>query len=245
MKNKQHVQLPNSMTENKLIAPQDLLVYASIKRFMNKETRTAFPSLDTISKVSGASVPTVRKCIENLINAEYIKLEKKGRQNIYYFTTYKNFEPFSYDFLDKDDLSFTEKAYIMASQQYMFKDPEIHNGKISYSDKEMSNKINMSPSTISRCNKSLSQKDYLQIIKTSNKDSETGLATSEKIFMLNELEQAIIFTLQDHENKINKHESEIESLKKDVKLLQSALSNKEYLQKRLNELEQYSKKILL
>jgi hypothetical protein len=26
------------------------------------------------------------------------------------------FEPFSYDFLDKQDLSFTEKAYLIASQ---------------------------------------------------------------------------------------------------------------------------------
>lgn len=204
---------------------------------MNKETRIAFPSLKTIADVSGASIPTVRKCIANLEKAGYIIVEKKGRQNIYRFTTYKNFEPISYEFLDKKDLTFTEKACVMPSQQFMFKDPNTYEGKISLSDKEWADKINVSPSTISRCNKSLSEKGYLQIVKTGVKDSETGLAINEKIFALDKLGQAVIFTLQDHENRISNTESEIASLKKDIKILHNTLNDKAYLQQRLKELE--------
>ena len=37
--NKQHVQLPNNMTLETILTPQDLLVYVSIKRYMNNETK--------------------------------------------------------------------------------------------------------------------------------------------------------------------------------------------------------------
>ena len=40
--NKQHVQLPNNMTLETILTPQDLLVYISIKRYMNNETKEAF-----------------------------------------------------------------------------------------------------------------------------------------------------------------------------------------------------------
>ena len=51
--NKQHVQLPNNMTLEAILTPQDLLVYISIKRYMNKDTKEAFPSLLTISSQPG------------------------------------------------------------------------------------------------------------------------------------------------------------------------------------------------
>lgn len=37
------------MTLDEDITPQDLLVYVAIKRFMNKDTKEAYPSLATIS----------------------------------------------------------------------------------------------------------------------------------------------------------------------------------------------------
>ena len=114
---------------------------------------------------------------------DYFKIEKRGRQNYYIFSDYQKFEPFSYDFLDKEDLTFTEKAYIIASQQYMFKD-EKGIGKISYTNSELSEKINMPESTISKCNRSLTTKEYLSIIRCEKHDPETGLAIQEKIFHL-------------------------------------------------------------
>lgn len=220
-KNKQHVQLPNSMTELKIITPQDLLIYLSIKRYMNSKTKEAFPSLLTISRMAGASINTIRKCVNNLQQAGYLEVVKRGRQNIYKFLKYDNFEPFSYDFLDKQDLSFTEKAYLIASQQYMFKDDG--EGKISMSNKELSKKINMSESTISRCDKALEEKEYLQIINSSNRDLETGLKIREKYYRLNSLQQAIVFVLKNHEDRISENTEEINNLKKEIESLKNQM----------------------
>ena len=217
---KRHVQLPNNMP----LTPQDLLIYLSIKRYMNNETKEAFPSLLTISKVSGASINTIRKGIENLKREGYIETYKRGRSQIYKFIKYTNFEPFSYEFLDKEDLSFTEKAYLVASQQYMFKNDGV--GKLYLTNKELSKRINLSEPTISKCNKSLEKKDYLSIIKTDKVDSLTGLKINEKVFHLNELEQAIVFALQNHEDRIEKNENTIKSLQKELQELKKVLENK-------------------
>lgn len=232
--NKQHVQLPNNMTP--ILTPQDLLVYISIKRYMNNETKEAFPSLQTIAEKCGASIPTIRKCIKRLEEGKYIEVTKKGRSQIYKFLKYNNFEPFSYEFLDKEDLSFTEKAYQLASQQYQFKENGM--GKISMSNKELAEKINMSESTISRCNKSLEAKGYLDIIKA--KKHESGITINEKFFHLDELGQAIVFTLQNHEERLNKTEQNIENLMKDMSIV---LKENKELKERLKELELSNTKI--
>lgn len=209
----QHVQLPNNMTP--LLRPQDLLVYVSIKRHMNKDTKEAFPSLQLIAEHCGASIPTIRKCIKNLEEGEYIEVIKKGRKQYYRFLKYTNFEPFSYEFLDNKNISFTEKAYQLASQQYQFK--ENNYGKISMTNKELSEKINMSESTISRCNKSLEEKGYLHIAKARKQGS--GIVIDEKFFHLDELGQAIVFTLQNHEERINQNTEDIQLVKKENEML--------------------------
>lgn len=231
-----HVHLPNDMT--KILTPQDLLVYVSIKRFMNNETKEAFPSLQTIAGLCGASIPTIRKCIKSLEEGGYIEVIKKGRSQIYKFIKYDQFEPFSYEFLDKKDLTFTEKAYQLAAQQYQFKENGI--GKISMSNKELSEKINMSESSISRCNKSLESKGYLDIIKAKKQGS--GITINEKFFHLDELGQAIVFTLQNHENRINKNTEDIESLKKDMKII---LKENQELKAKLEEIENKNKSFIL
>jgi DNA-binding MarR family transcriptional regulator len=225
---KRHVQLPNNMTEN--LKPTDLLIYLDIKRNMNNETKESFPSLETISKRTGASIPTIRKCINNLEEAGYIEIRKEGRKNIYKFLKYKEFEPFSYEFLDNQNLSFTEKAYIAASQQYMFKEDGF--GKTTFTNKELAKRINMSESSVSRCNKSLEKKDYLSIMETDVKDLETGLRIKEKIFYLNELGQAVIFALKNHEDRINSHEDKLNEITQ--RLSQLELENKVLKQKLAN-----------
>lgn len=240
MNNKQHVQLPNNMTHNDDINPKDLLVYTTIKRYMNKETKSCFPSINTIVKKSGVSKPTVLKSIDKLQKANYIKVGKIGRNNLYTFNSYKNFEPFSYEFLDRTDLTTGEKALIVAEQQLMFKDNEGF-GKISYTDLELSNKINMSYNSIVKYHKSLEKKGFLTTVKTAAKDSATGIAINEKIFHLNELGQAIIWVLQKHEEDINQLKEKTESTAKDVDLLMKEIKR---LNDRLDEFESPTEIIL-
>lgn len=214
---KQHVQLPNNMADKDL-KPQDQLIYLGIKRHMNT-ANVAYPSLTQIKKETGASIDTIRKCIESLVKKDYLTTEKDGRRTKYIFSKIKGFEPFSYDFLDKTDLTFTEKAYLAATQQLMFKDSEGY-GKVSYSNEQIANKINMSESTVARCNRSLANKEYLTIIENESRSLETGLPTNTKIFELNKLGQAVIWTLKNHEDRLQKVEetttSEIDALKKEI-----------------------------
>jgi len=226
---KQHVQLPNKMGENDL-SPKDQLIYLSIRRFMNSQTKIAYPSLSKISEISGASINTIRSSIKTLELKDYFKVIKEGRSQKYLFNELKKFEPFSYDFLDKPDLTFTEKSYIVASQQYMYTDVE-GVGKISYSNKELSEKINMSEATISRTNNSLVRKNYLTLIKNESRNIESGCKTDTKLFNLNELGQAVIWVLKNHEDRITDNEDRITKLEQTVesqnKLIQSLLKERE------------------
>lgn len=236
---KQHVQLPNNMIKENGLEPRDLLVYAILKKYMNNETKECFPSLQTLSKESGYSINTVRKSIKLLQINSYISIRKEGRRNIYKFNPHKNFEPFSYDFLEFD-LDSNEKAYILASQQFMIKDQN-GVGKTTYSNEVLSEKLNISSRTITRLDNSLIQKGYLNIVKTRSKDSETGLFINEKFFHLDELGQAIIWTLQKHDKDIEELKETTNSNSKDLKIVlrenDSLKKEMEELKKRLSKLE--------
>lgn len=235
-----HIQLPNNMTSIKKVTPQDLLIYANIKRFMNNKTRTCFVSLAKIAENAGCCINTVRKSIKMLEKLDYIRTTKEGRKTVYYFTKSKNFEPFSYEFLDKEDLSFGEKAYLMATQQYMIKDN--NKGKISYPNTILADMINLSESAIRKYNKSLIKKDYLTLLNTKTKDPESGCLVKEKMFHLTKFAQAIVFTLQNHEERITDNTEKIESLEKDNKIMMQTIMN---LQKQLDELKNKDKNITL
>lgn len=231
--NKHHVQVPNDMTEqNTYLKPGDILIYATIKRHMDKETKTCYPSLETISKESGASINTVRASIQNLVNAEYIEVTPKGRGKLYRFLKWDRFEPFSYDFLDNQKLSFKEKAYILATQQYMFKKEETQDGIITYNNIELSKRLNISPSTISRLDSALQAKQILNINTLSQRDQETNLPIKEKVFHLSKVEQAIVFILGNHEKRLKDTESKVENNTNEIDLLKKQIAE---LKKKLDE----------
>ena len=233
---KQHVQLPNDMTKGGELSQKDLLVYVTIKRHMNSKSKECYPSLDTIVKISGVSKPTVRKAIDNLKRLEYFEVKKEGRKNVYKFNPYKNFEPLSYEFLDFD-LETNLKAYIMVAQQAMHKDVEGF-GKISYTDSELADIINLDRHTIAKYNKTLEEKGFLSIIKTEQKDPITGLRVDEKFFHLNELGQQIIWVLQKHEDDINKLKGKAEETSLDVQMV---LKENSEMKKEMEELKAFKK----
>lgn len=228
---KQHYQLPNSMEESNL-TPKDQLIYLAIKSFDGKGG--CCPSLQKIAERAGASINTIRNSIERLKEKNYITTTKKGRGVEYHFNEYNKFEPFSPEFLKKEDISFTTKSYLVASQQYMFKDVE-GIGKISYPNTELANKINMPESTIRKCNRELADKNYLTIVKNDSRDLETGCKTDTKIFNLRELDQAIIWILKNHEDRINENTDRIERLENAFKEQTKELESYKKLTKKLLE----------
>lgn len=228
----QHYQLPNDMTKNKKLGPNDLLVYLNIKSFMNGKTKDCFPSLKKICEKSDLSVNTVRACIANLISEKYMWTEKFGRGQKYYFSSYKNFEVFSPEFLKKEDISSKEKGYVIASQQHMYKDVNGF-GKISYSNEELSELINISVPKIKKYDNGLMEKGYLELSKSEKKDIHSGLLIENKFFRLDELGQAVVFVLQNHEKRIS--DTEKRSLDNEKRLLDAEKNNKWMLQKMLKE----------
>lgn len=111
----------------------------------------------------------------------------------------------------------------MATQQYMFKDEE-GIGKISYSEKEISERINLSRQSINRCNKSLKEKGYLTLLPTKNPSGNA--LVNEKVFKLTELGQAVVFTLQKHDERINENEKTIELMVRRIQELENMLELK-------------------
>ena len=201
----------------------EILIYVAIRRYMNKNTMNAYPSLDRIQKDTGVSKATIIKIIKNIINKGYMQQEsKKGVGAIYTFNNEKSFEPFSYEFLDNENLTKAEKLQILCTQQYMFKENGV--GKISYSDNELAEKTGLNRNTIAKTNQSLMQKGFATQVSLATRDPKTGLMNKETMYHLDEIGQAIVFKLKEHDDRIVKNEEDIESLKKDNELLRRELN---------------------
>lgn len=225
-KSKQHVQVPNKMAEHNL-TPRDQLIYSVIK--MHDGKNGCFPSLKTIAEEAGFSINTIRKCIDNLQKAEYITIQKVGRQQYYHFSLYKKFEPMSPEFLKNTDITPKTKAYIIATQQYMYKDVENY-GKVSFPNRQLSQLINMPQSTINDCNRELRQKGYLSELENKSKELDgSGVSTKTKVFYLTKLGQAIIWKLKDHENRIEQNTKDISDMSLKMQSMEQKLEEQQKL----------------
>lgn len=224
----QFVILPKK-ENGELLQKYEILVYVAIRYNMNAKTMTAHPSLQTIADRTGCSIPSIRKIIKDIVAKKYMTVEiKKGIGTIYTFSNEKSFEPFSYEFLDNPNLTKAEKLHILCTQQYMFKENGV--GKVTYSDAELSEKTGLNRHTISKTNQSLIEKGFAEQIILRSKNPETGLMDKETIFHLNELGQAIVFKLKEHEDRIDKHDEEIEELKRTVAELKQQLRSQSNIQ---------------
>ena len=241
---KRHIELPTTEGISD-ITPQDQLVYLGIRSFMNKDTLEAFPSQETIAERVGCCRNTVRKCIQNLVEKDYLKIRTEGRKQIYIFNKLKQFEPFSYEFLEDKSKSFTKRATLAATQRYMT-GKETGVGKVTYTKMELAKLINTPYSTLVRTLRELTE-DGLII----NKKLPSGQQQMQ--FQLEKYHQGIVKILLNHEERIEAHEERIEANEDDIQILKS--ENKEFreenlelqrkykeLESRLNELENKKKK---
>lgn len=221
---KQYVIYPhNGNSPKDKLLPQDKLIYLSIRRYMSAKTMECFPSYAELTRKTGVSSKTIKKSIDNLVREGYLETRREGRKIIYKFNNKKHFEPFSLEFLDNEKLTFTEKSYIVASQQYMFKNET--EGVIMYTNRELSELINMSASTISRCNQSLEEKGFLK-----------GASESEKKFQLRELDQIFIYKFQEIDERVDRNSVDIQELKQEIERLR--LENAE-IKKKVNMANTY------
>ena len=81
----QHIQVPHPIAKSK-VKIKDWLIYANIKRYMNRETRIAFPSIVTIAEHCNCSENLVRQAIKRLEQCGYIQVTTRRNQtNLYKF----------------------------------------------------------------------------------------------------------------------------------------------------------------
>ena len=207
---KRHIELPTTEGISD-ITPQDQLVYLGIRSFMNKDTLEAFPSQETIAERVGCCRNTVRKCIQNLVEKDYLKIRTEGRKQIYIFNKLKQFEPFSYEFLEDKSKSFTKRATLAATQRYMT-GKETGVGKVTYTKMELAKLINT---------------PYSTLVRTLRELTEDGLIVNEKLpsgqqqmqFQLEKYHQGIVKVLLNHEQRIENTEEDISELKAQIQAL--------------------------
>lgn len=238
--NLQHVQVPNDMVDHNLTI-YDQLIYATIKRFQTGVIKNPKVSLKQICDISKVRKGDVIAGIKRLVSAGYIKIlnanQGRGKTNQYAFDPYKKFEVFDYKFLDKEDLTAKEKAYMIALQQKMFKDIP-GKGKVSMTNEEISKETNLSMYEVSKLNRSLIEKNYLTILSNQIVDKKTGLKKDLKVYDLEGLEQMIIWKLKDHEAQLEL-QKEINAQQKEVNLQQEEVNQEIF--KRLAALESSGK----
>lgn len=230
-KSQQHVQVPDPVIEHKDLKPIDYLVYANIRRYMNKDTKTCWPSLTTIAKDCQCSIPTVRTSIKRLHKEGLVDIIKRtGQSDMYRFKDLlKNFERFTPEFLDNKDITPEEKAYLIGlhSQSYKNEDYAV----TTYSNQKLADNLNISLRNIQRYNKSLQEKEIMTEIATTVKDS-AGFKVAAKAVDMHKIGQAILYInkrVDDHEDRITNLEKMLElalkenkNLKKENSLLKTA-----------------------
>ena len=215
---KRHIELPSTEGINDL-TPQDQLIYLGIRSFMNRDTLEAFPSQETIAERVGCCRNTVRKCIKNLIDKEYLKIRKEGKKQIYVFNRLKQFEPFSYEFLEDRSKSFTQRSLLAASQRYMT-NKESGVGKIAYSKMELAQLINMPYSTLVKATRALEDSDIITTVKLPSGKQQMQ-------FALEKYHQGIVKVLLNHEQRIENTEEDISELKAQIQALTEKVSDLE------------------
>ena len=236
--NKQHYQLPNSMK----VTAKDKYVYLMLKFYDGKEG--CFPTLETLSKNFGLNIKTIRASINRLEKAGYIQIEQRGHKNYYHFTKYINFEPFSPEFMKSKEIPTCAKVYIAGIQQYMYKDVE-NLGKLSYTDCQIAKLLGMSQPTVNRYHKKLKELGILYMMPSKKKDQVTGCKSNIKVFKMDKVYQQIIWTLKEHEERLDEYGASITKLEENNNKHDAAIAKLEKeiseLKKRNSELEKSKK----
>ena len=210
MEKNQHLRISTEILRNRELSNNDIGVYLAIGKYMNKDTKEAFPSQTTDT---GLSLQTVRNCIKKLHAAKAFDIRKEGRKNIYIFSQDETFEMFDHNFIDKSDLTSSEKGFVAKIQPYMLKNET--DGVIKYTYSELSEMTGLSVSTIMRNNKTLQNKDFAEI------------TIDKKVYHLDKLGQFVVCALFKHEEDINELKAENKMMKEKIAALEKAILNKE------------------
>jgi DNA-binding transcriptional regulator YhcF (GntR family) len=225
MDNTRHVQVPTMDLKAEGLANTDPYIYACIKKYMNTSTKQAWPSNSTLTKISGLSAKTVIAAINRLEQAGYISVKREyGKANVYTFNDYRKFEIFSYEFLDRTDLSPKEKAYFITVQPFMFKGDGT--GTITFSTNVLAEKISLSVNTLKKYEQILKDKNLLELVPIKT-DNATGLPVYARNYNFEHWTNLVAIKFAEQDDRLNTHEYELKRLKDEVQYLRDALKKQQ------------------
>lgn len=241
-KSKQHVQI--HVKQCSILKPNDLLILANIKRFMNTETKRCMPSMKTISELSGFTQQTIVNSVKRLeLVGELIVHRTPNKANEYEFPENSNFEMYSFEFLDNPALTRDEKAYLIGFQSCAVKNKSGYMGTTN-SNEEIAKKINMSKRKIIELNKSLREKGIFAELTCFTAD-ETGLSKKMKTVDMELIGQAVLFVNQKVDNTISRVNLLEQQLAEVIKLNKAYLKENKRLAKEVELLKSSRDAIVL
>ena len=138
-----HTEVPHELDNREIYQLEhgDKIIYAAVRKYMNKDTRECFPAIRTIANMLQCTPGKVQAALKRLVSAKFIEkipAKEKKNSNHYKFprTEFdKQFEMFTDEFLELD-LPLNVKEYYMDIQQYLYgKDTGV--GKCSFSNAEL------------------------------------------------------------------------------------------------------------
>ena len=200
----------------------DQLVFAQIKRFMNKDTRTCYPSMDTLKKKTDLSIRFINDSIHRLEQFGLIQVtRRKGTSNLYYFPPETDqFEMFSEEFLDME-LPPKVKEYYMKLQKTLYdKDQKV--ATTHYTDTQLAEITGLSKPTVKKYNFILETSGYMTTAITPYKD-EAGFAIREMSFDMQKLGQFGLWVKAITQQVVT-NTDDIEELKSTVKQQQREIA---------------------
>lgn len=221
-----HTQIPQNFDWTQL-QWCDQLVFAQIKRFMNKTTRNCYPSVEKLKELTQLSSKFIYDSIKRLQDYGLINVTfRKGTSNLYYFPPETDqFEMFSEQFLDMK-LPPKVKEYYMKIQKSLF-DKDQHIATTHYSDKELAEITGLSVPTVKKYNTILQENGYLSTAITNYKDT-AGFSIREMSFDMDKLGQFGLWA-KAITNQVTENTEDITSMKKKI----------EEYEKRIKSLERY------
>lgn len=78
----------NDFLESNLLNYYEKMVFIAIKKFANNETMSAFPSVNTIKKLTGISVSQIKRSLDNMEELGIIKIEHSRGKHSNIYTLY-------------------------------------------------------------------------------------------------------------------------------------------------------------
>lgn len=219
--NLQHSQLPNDMLKIEDMEAKDLIVYLTIRRYLDEKTNYSKISFETAAQKLGCSEKTVRNSVAKLKKSGFLIVQKIGKYNAYTFPKCDHFERFYVDFIDNPEMTYQQKAFYAAQQQHMFKENTLC--KTNYSTLAISRNLNMDFKTVKKYEKEFIDHGWMTIAPTNIIDAETGCRKMEKIYFPEKFGQAMLFIAEKHENELREHDAKIAANTENIAEMQSII----------------------